>query len=230
MQLFYTPNPEFLSAEETNHAKNVLRLKEYALIKSFDGNGFFYDSKIISFSKTETKLEIISKIEQQKTGKYNLEIAICPTKNNDRIEWFVEKAVEIGIEKISFLQSSRTERKTINLERIQKVAISAAKQSLKARIPEIIDIQKIEKYVTLNFDKSTKYIAHLEDNNRKLFYLELQKNLFENIIILIGPEGDFTPSEIEMAKKNDFIPVSLGQNRLRTETAAIYATSIVSLF
>lgn len=230
MQLFYTPNPEFLTAEETNHAKNVLRLKEDAMIKTFDGNGFFYDSKIVSFSKIETKLEIISKTAQTKTGKFSLEIAISPTKNSERIEWFVEKAIEIGVEKISFLQTARTERKNINLERIQKVAISAAKQSIKAKIPTITDLQKFENYVSSNFPDTTKFIAHLEDDNRKSLFEELHKTQTTNIIILVGPEGDFTKTEIEFAKKNEFKPVSLGQNRLRTETAGIYATSLISVF
>lgn len=230
MQLFYTPKPEFLSSEETNHAKNVLRLKEGACIKTFDGKGFFYDSEIVSFSKSDTKLAIISKNQQIKNEKFNLEIAICPTKNSDRIEWFVEKAIEIGVNKISFIQTSRTERKNINLERIQKVAVSAAKQSLKATLPEMVDLLKFEKFIDSDFSNTIKYVAHLEDDNRKSFFEALQNIETQNIVILIGPEGDFTPSEIALAKKNNFIPVSLGQNRLRTETAGIYAASIVSVF
>lgn len=230
MQLFYTPNPEFLSAEETNHAKNVLRLKEGSKIKTFDGKGFFYDSEIVSFTKLDTKLSVISKNEQIKNGKFNLEIAICPTKNSDRIEWFVEKAIEIGVHKISFIQTSRTERKNINLERIQKVAISAAKQSLKATLPEVTDLLKFEKFINSDFSNTIKYVAHLEDDNRKSFFEELQNIETQNIVILIGPEGDFTSIEIELAKKHNFISVSLGQNRLRTETAGVHAASIVSVF
>lgn len=201
MHYFYTPIPDFLASEETNHAKNVLRLKTGDIIKSFDGFGFFYNSKIVSFSKTETKLEILSKIKQQKCSNYDLKIGICPTKNSDRMEWFVEKATEIGIHSISFLHSSRTQRKNINLERMQKMAISAAKQSIKAKLPVLIELQNFEKFVVQDFENTSKFIAHLENSNRKLFFDELKEVKTQNILVLIGPEGDFSQVEIELAKK-----------------------------
>lgn len=230
MQLFYTPNPDFLSAEETNHAKNVLRLKEGSIIKTFDGNGFFYDAEIVSYAKAETKLQVISKIADLVEKKFNIEIAIAPTKSSDRIEWFVEKAIEIGVDKISFIHTSRTERKIINLERIQKLAISAAKQSIKAKIPLISDLQKFDNFLQSTQNDVAYFIAHLEDQNRKSFFEELKTETKKNICILIGPEGDFTEQEIKLAKEKKFTPVSLGNSRLRTETAGVYVSSLASTF
>lgn len=229
MSLFYTPNPVFLSLEETNHAKNVLRLKELDIIETLDGKGNYYKSKIITFSKIGSVLEIISQESKENDLNYKLHIAIAPTKNSDRLEWFVEKAVEIGISEITFLQCKHSERKQINIERIEKVVVSAMKQSKKYYAPKINNLFPFSDFVKKSNQTVSKFIAYLEDDDRFSLKEKIKANLTNDYLILIGPEGDFSSQEIETAKKNNYIPVSLGNSRLRTETAGIYATSVVSI-
>ena len=236
MQLFYSSNIQkpklFLSLEETNHAKNVLRLKEASLVNVVDGKGILYQCIVTSLKGKEAELEILSSAESIPKHPYYLHIAIAPTKNIDRIEWFVEKAVEIGIDEISFIQSERSERKHINVERMDKIAIAAMKQSIKAFIPKINEMQSLTNFNS-NFQLSTinyqLYIAHLEDNRKLLFDQIRLPNQPANYLILVGPEGDFSPNEIALCVKNGFQPVSLGSSRLRTETAGIVACSTINI-
>jgi 16S rRNA (uracil1498-N3)-methyltransferase len=234
LQLFYATNIQetrlFLSQEETNHAKNVLRLKENDTIQVTDGIGNLYSCKVSSLKGKEAELTIVSKTSDYGKHNYYLQIAIAPTKNIDRIEWFVEKAIEIGINEISFIQSERSERKHINIERMEKISVSAMKQSVKAYIPKLNELQPLTKFIS-NYQRSTikhqLFIAHLEDERKFLKDLLLSSTQ-RNYTILIGPEGDFSPKEIDLSLKSNFQPVSLGNSRLRTETAGIVACSITN--
>ncbi len=229
MKLFYTPNPEFLSLEETNHAKNVLRLTLQSTLETTDGKGFFYNSKIVSYQKTGTILQILSQKKEIDTPKHKTHIAISPTKNADRIEWFVEKAIEIGISEITFLQCQHSERKNINLDRIDKIAIAAMKQSQKANLPVINNLIHIDDFMKFNFQNTSKYVAHLDNSNRYFLWDCINQNPTTDKLILIGPEGDFSTSEIHLALSKGFEPVTLGKARLRTETAGVYAATLFSI-
>lgn len=235
MQIFYAPettNGIFkLNSEESKHCTKVLRKKIGDKISVIDGKGNFYHTTIIDDSFCECALAIDSVTEEYEKLNYNLHIAIAPTKNTERIEWFVEKATEIGISQISFLTCDHSERVHLKLDRLEKVAVSAMKQSLKAYKPRLNELCSFEKFISTKFDTDQLFIAHCENGFDKQ---ELNKLLEESsgkeIVVLIGPEGDFSKREIELAFKQGFKSVSLGKSRLRTETAALYATAIVSLF
>lgn len=237
MQIFYSTqisnNTIWLVGDEFNHCKNVLRLKNGEEVKVADGKGNFYECKIGSFTKEKAELHIICISETSlRINNFTLQISIAPTKNIDRIEWFVEKAVEIGVDEISFLVSKRCERKIINIERLEKIAVSAMKQSGKAWLPTLNALVPFEKYMDNQANKGVKLIAHLVEGQQReelkdalLKYIN-QETSFE---LLIGPEGDFTPDEVNLALKKGYIPVSLGTSRLRTETAGVMGCAIFSV-
>ena len=157
---------------------------------------------------------------------FRIEIAIAPTKLNERTEWFLEKATEIGIDKVQLFASYHSERRVANVERFRKVMIAAMKQSIKSKLPEIEDVIDFNKLVRQPFD-GQKFIAWIDDDVTELLCDKYKKG--SNALILIGPEGDFSPEEVQLAKDNGFIPVSLGDARLRTETAAVVACHTVNL-
>jgi 16S rRNA (uracil1498-N3)-methyltransferase len=233
MHLFYTPgiaNDIYtLNEEESKHAIRVLRLKKSDHIQLIDGAGGFYEAEIIDDQPKRCSVKIVSK--QTEYGKRNwiLHIAIAPTKNNDRTEWFVEKAVETGIEEITPLDCEKSERTIIKSERLQKVAISAIKQSLKAYVPKINELSEFKKFIasTSSF-KGEKFIAHCH-SREALPHLKTLYTPQQNVLILIGPEGDFSAKEVDLAKENNFTEISLGQSRLRTETAALYACTVINI-
>ncbi len=227
MQLFYQPdinNTKALSEEEARHCIKVLRKKQGDTINVIDGFGTFYVCKITEITKRDCKFEIVSQ-ETEKAFPFHLHIAIAPTKNMDRLEWFVEKCTEIGISEITFLLCDRSERKHIKLERLHKIAVSASKQSIKAKIPILNDLIKYSDFIKKDIE-GTKQIAHLVDNKRD--YIS-KSNTSDNYTILIGPEGDFSPKEVESALDTNYQPISLGPNRLRTETAGISACQQVNI-
>ncbi|MFN0049030.1 MAG: RsmE family RNA methyltransferase [Cytophagales bacterium] len=229
MQIFYstqiTENQIHISGDEFNHCKNVLRMKIGEEVNVADGKGNVYHAKIGNFTKEKAELQIISKSEQDLTNNnYTLHIVIAPTKNIERMEWFVEKAVEIGINEISFIITKRTERKLINTERLEKIAVSAMKQSGRAWLPIINPMQPFDKYITNTKNKNVKLVAHLIEGEKRVLLTDIasktdSKN--KHFELLIGPEGDFTTDEVQMALSSGFSAVSLGNARLRTETAAI---------
>lgn len=228
MHLFYQPLiPKgvcVLDEEESRHAK-VLRLQAGEIIRLTDGLGKFYDARLLKAEGRQFEFSIL-KSEYSLERNYFIHIAIAPTKNIDRIEWFVEKAVELGIDKISFLLCKNSERKIINLERIEKKVISAMKQSFQARLPLIKEISALAQFIE-HAQEECKYIGFVDDQNPILL-----KNLAKpssSYLVLIGPEGDFTREELEMAMANGFAKVSLGQTRLRTETAGLAAGHILNL-
>ena len=214
-----------LDDEESMHARKVLRLKSGTVIQLTDGLGKIYEARLTNTDGRNCEFSIL-KSEQVPSRNYKIHIAIAPTKNADRIEWFVEKAVELGIDKISFLQCKNSERKSINLERVEKKAISAMKQSGQAYLPEIVEIRSFKQFISES-NEAGKFIGFVDEQNPLLL-----KNLAKpstSCLVLIGPEGDFSPEEMQTALQKGFVKVSLGANRLRTETAGIAACHILNL-
>lgn len=208
-----------LDQDQSKHAIRVMRMKEGDEFFAINGDGIKAHCKITIANKNNCVSEVIQLESKDKSGR-KVSIAIAPTKNMDRIEWFCEKATEIGVDEIFFFTSKHSERKTIKLERINKIVISAVKQSQRFFKPEIHDLIPLKELMKEN-RWSKKFIAHCEEDDK----LELSDQL-ENVkdcLILIGPEGDFSDEEISMAKKADFLPITLGENRLRTETAGLVA-------
>jgi 16S rRNA (uracil1498-N3)-methyltransferase len=229
VNLFYQPLiPEgifHLDAEESKHCVRVLRKLKGDVIKVTDGKGFFYDALITKPDSQQCVFEIHEKI-QESSRNYFIHIAISPTKNTDRLEWFVEKAVEIGVDKITFIECKNTERPYLKLERMEKVAISAMKQSLKASIPVLKGLSKFSSAIK-EADEKTKLIAFVDPSNPS--HLKDVAKPASSYLILIGPEGDFSQQELRQCIEAGFIKVSLGPSRLRTETAGIAACHTLNL-
>jgi len=229
LNLFYQPGiPQginHLDAEESQHAVRVLRMSEGDHLDLTDGKGFFYAAKITKADSKKCAFEILEKKEVKRRG-YSIHLAIAPTKNADRIEWLVEKAVEIGIEEISFMLCKNYERKVMKMERILKVAVSALKQSQQAWLPGINEMAPFAKIFNATADQ--KFIAHVDSTNPTHLHSLAQRN--KKYLGLIGPEGDFSTEELDMAiQQHGFEKVSLGTNRLRTETAGLVAVQILVL-
>jgi len=232
MQLFYNPNlnpnnTEFIfDKEESRHIVRVLRKKEGDKLHLINGKGYLFYSEIISANDKKCVVKIISYQKKTKQWNYHLHIAIAPTKMNDRYEWFLEKATEIGIDEITPIICDNSERQIIKQERMQKVIVSAMKQSLKFRLPKFNKPVPFSEFIQNELD-GVKFIAHCENTDKKT--LNKQTKISENITILIGPEGDFSTKEITKALQLQYIPLSLGESRLRTETAGIVACNTVSV-
>jgi len=240
--LFYAPDialNSYLPETEAHHCLKVLRMQTGDTLRITDGKGFFYQAEIAETSYrgiagqarndkmlNYCKVHLLETIPQHPLWKGRIEIAMAPTKNPDRIEWFAEKATEIGIDKISFLRCRFSERKELPTGRIRKILISAMKQSEKARLPELQEMTGFKEFIRQDFD-GQKFIAHCYPEEKMPLTQAYRRN--ENILILIGPEGDFSEEEVAMAKEHGFIPVSLGESRLRTETAALVACQIVHI-
>ncbi len=230
MHIFYTPdisgNTYILDETESKHCVRVLRLEKGDEITLVDGRGGFFTAEIADPNPKRCAVTVI-KSEPDFGGRdFRVHIAIAPTKNIERIEWFLEKATEIGINRVTPLLCRYSERKEIKHDRLEKVMVSAMKQSLKAYLPKLDDLTKFADFIKQPFD-GQKFIAHCEEQHR-----DLLKNLVEvkqNYLILIGPEGDFSTEEIEMALTAGFRPVSLGDSRLRTETAGVVACHTFNL-
>lgn len=231
MNIFYTPNitteTSFtLEEAESKHAIKVLRLNQGDTICLVDGKGTFFDAQIANAHPKKCEVSIINKRTEENTKPY-LHIAIAPTKNNDRLEWFTEKATEIGINEITPIICDHSERKDLKIERIEKRAIAAMKQSLKARLPLINEPVSISNFINQLNNNTTKLIAHCYNEQQK--HLKQVYNKGNDCLILIGPEGDFSTREVELALINGFTPISLGESRLRTETAGIVSCTILNL-
>lgn len=229
-QLFYQPHlPEgihFLDGEESRHAIKVLRLQVQDLLQVTDGKGWFYKVRIIDADPKKCTFEILEKVKAP-GNNYHIHLAVAPTKNNDRLEWLIEKVVELGIDEISFILCEHSERRKINLERLEKKAVSAMKQSLKAYLPRLNPELKLKDFINNSAESAQKFIAYVDQTIPE--HLQIAAKPSQNYCLLIGPEGDFSPAEIEMAIKNDYQPVSLGKSRLRTETAGMVACHILNL-
>lgn len=215
-----------LPEEEAGHCIRVLRMKEGDSIRLTDGKGSFYDAVISAVSGKRCMVHIESREVQQPLWDGHLHIAVAPTKLMDRNEWFVEKAVEIGVDEITFLKTDHSERDVVKMERIEKIAVSAMKQSQKATLPVLNGMTTLRDLIERGFD-GDKFIAHCEPGSKVLLQDAVVPG--HDSLVLIGPEGDFSPAEIEMALKAGFRPISLGPSRLRTETAALVAVHIMNL-
>lgn len=230
MYLFYTPDidihPE-LPEEEAAHCLRVLRLSQGDKITLTDGKGYFYEAQISVASAKRCSVSILNKTFQPFYWRGHLHLAMAPTKNMDRTEWFAEKATEIGIDEISFLNCRFSERKVLKVERIEKIVVSAVKQSLKARKPQINEMTSFDKFVRQDFP-GNKFIAHCYAGEKPLLKDVLSNE--KDTLVLVGPEGDFSPEEVELALSCGFRPVSLGMSRLRTETAALVAAHLMNLY
>ncbi len=220
MRLFYDPTIEsnpVLEEAEAKHATKVLRLGVGDNIQVVDGLGSLFTCQITEANKRNCQLAILEKITYPESVKH-IHIAIAPTKNQDRIEWFVEKCIEIGIQEITFLNCARTERNKLNMDRIERIAISAMKQSLKYWMPTLNELVDFKTFVS-SCKEQSKMIAHLNEGERH--FINTLQHEQPSYCMLIGPEGDFTDQEVDQAITAGFIPVSLGDSRLRTETAGM---------
>jgi 16S rRNA (uracil1498-N3)-methyltransferase len=241
MHLFYQPNlsdgAAFLSEEESKHCAKVLRLQAKDVIFIVDGKGGFYRCEITNPDARKCAIRVLEKTTDYGKRPYSIHIAIAPTKNTDRIEWFVEKCVELGIDEISFIICEHSERRFFKTDRLEKIAVGAMKQSLKAFLPIINEAENYQSF--LNRITSTK--ARAEANIKFIAYVdeaipEGNKQLLQAVAepkghycVLIGPEGDFSAKEVNLALDMEFRPVSLGESRLRTETAGIVACHLLHI-
>lgn len=229
MHVFYTPDIETkkeLPEEEAQHCIRVLRLTAGDEITLTDGKGNFYRAEISAATNKRCLVNITEVIYQQPLWPCHLHIALAPTKNMDRNEWFAEKATEIGFDELTFLNCRFSERKVIKTERIEKILVSAIKQSLKARLPLLNGMTDFDKFIEQDF-WGQKFIAHCYEGEKPLLKDVLKKG--EDALVLIGPEGDFSEEEVKKAIDKGFIPISLGKSRLRTETAALVACHTMNL-
>ena len=232
MHLFYTPDittdTYTLNEEESKHCVRVLRLNEGDKIQLIDGTGGLYEAEIIDSNPKRCSVKIIDTKKEVGKRNWQLHIAIAPTKSMDRLEWFVEKATEMGIDEVSLINSINSERNIVKTERIQKVAISAIKQSLKAYLPKINEVVNLKILIAQAKDfKGEKFIAHCQSTG--LPHMKTRYTPKQNALVLIGPEGDFTIEEVKLALDNGFKEISLGESRLRTETAALYACAALNV-
>lgn len=225
MQLFYNPdinssvNEFSFDKEESKHIVKVLRKKEGDILHVTNGLGFLFYTEIILASDKKCTVKINETVTQPQSDFY-LHLAVAPTKMNDRFEWFLEKATEIGVHEITPIICDHSERKIIKTERFDKIIQSAMKQSLQYYLPKLNEPISLKEFINLHHE-GTLFIAHCEETEKKLLKDSIKPK--EKYTILIGPEGDFSEKEIDLALKNKYIPVSLGNTRLRTETAAVVA-------
>lgn len=229
---FYVPdaaNAGELPMEEAMHALRVLRLKSGDEMFLMDGVGSFYRAEVTIAATKRCMYEIKETLPQDKTWRGHIHIAVAPTKMMDRIEWFAEKATEIGLDEISFLNCKFSERKVMRTVRLDKIVVSAMKQSRKPWKPVVNHMTHFKDFVSQPRE-GRKFIAHCyEEVERKYLFDELKVKASDEVTILIGPEGDFSIDEVRMAIENGYESVSLGKSRLRTETAALGATMMAQL-
>lgn len=206
-----------LSKEQSHHCLGVLRMSVGGRLQVSNGEGELFECEIVGTAGKVCSLRTLSQTHSALTRGYGLHLAIAPTKNIDRTEWAIEKAVEVGVDRITMLLTSHSERKTVNMERLERVVTSAAGQSLKTYLPRIEPLMRFEDFLK---DNQGGLIAHCNDGYEKTSIPSGMKNY----TILIGPEGDFSPIEVDIATATGYRSITLGNERLRTETAAVYAS------
>ena len=238
MELFYSKDIEGgicrLDHDESGHCIRVLRHKCGDEISVIDGCGTLYKCRIVSDSHKEVTATVIDSVADWGSHPYRLHMAVCPTKNNDRYEWFAEKACEMGFDELSPVIGEHSERRILKTARVEKILVSAAKQSLKAAVPTVNEPLSVKEFITSFADKNDtlKLIAYcFDDDNVPRRSIKQVLKGFEGseIAVMIGPEGDFSKAEADLALHCGFVPVHLGDSRLRTETAALTAVSAVYL-
>lgn len=232
MQLFYAPDitlPLYtLGEEESKHCVRVLRLGEGDRLHLTDGHGDLHLCEVVDAHPKRCTVRVISTEHEFEKMSYRLVMAVAPTKNIERFEWFLEKATEIGVSEFIPMETTHSERRTIKLEREQKVVTSAVKQSLKAYHPALCDMTEFRKVLAMPFE-GRRFIAHCDEAVKEKSYLAKTLAAGEDAMILIGPEGDFSPEEIAAAVACGFEEITLGHQRLRTETAAVMAVAMVAV-
>lgn len=229
MHLFYTPDIATtleLPQDEAAHAIRVLRLAEGSEVMLTDGKGSFCRAEIDMISGKRCYVRIVETITPDPLWRGHLHLAMAPTKNMDRIEWFAEKATEIGFDELTFLDCRFSERRVVKTERVEKILVSAMKQSLKPTLPMLNGMTPFDKFVSQPFE-GQKFIAHCYEGEKEALLQALQPG--ENALVLIGPEGDFSPEEVQKAMTYGFRPITLGRSRLRTETAALVAVHMMNI-
>lgn len=232
MQLFYADDisakEEFytLNEEESKHCVRVLRMGQGDRFEVTDGRGTLFTVEIADADSRRCRVKIVETTEEYEKRGYFLQMAVAPTKNVERYEWFVEKAAEIWVDVITPLLCERSERRHLKTDRLEKIAVSAIKQCLKAYLPKIDELTSFKEFVKRPFD-GKKFIAHIEKDEKRVLLKDVLTG-GERVLILIGPEGDFSPEEIRLAHENGFTGLSLGTSRLRTETAAVAAVHSVA--
>ncbi len=232
MTLFYTPDitdsTYTLNEEESKHAVRVLRLVEGDVVCLIDGVGGMYKAKITDSNPKRCTTTIFETQKEYGKTPFHLHVAIAPTKNIDRFEWFLEKATEIGIGEITPISCERSERKVVKTERLNKVVVAAIKQSVKAYLPKLNELTNFKQFIEQAFE-GQKFIAHCLAGSEEKTHLKNVYTLGQNALILIGPEGDFSEQEIKLALQNGFKEISLSRSRLRTETAALVACDVINI-
>lgn len=229
MTLFYAPdileNP-FLPEEESAHCTRVLRLQAGAVVQIIDGKGTLYDATIVAPHAKRTEVKIVSAHSDFGRRPFRLHLAVAPTKNSDRFEWFVEKATEIGVDEITPLLCRYSERRAIRPERIEKILVSASKQSYKARIPQLNPMTAVDEFLQ-HVREPYRFVAHCYEGDKPhLLHVCPPKS---EVVIMVGPEGDFSRDEVDLAVNQHFVPVTLGASRLRTETAGVVACHLAAV-
>jgi len=219
-------NVAILNEDESLHCVKVLRHKVGDIIQVIDGNGTRAIGKIEAAHAKQCAVSLTEKEVVKQTRNYNIHIAIAPTKNIERIEWFVEKAVEIGVDEISFIKCKNSERTVIKDDRLKKVAEAAVKQSQQAFIPKLNSLVDFKEFIKKDIS-DVKLIAHCEKESKQHIKQYISTN--KSFTVLIGPEGDFTKDEIAIALSSSYLPVALGDSRLRTETAGLFACNALAV-
>ena len=237
MELFYSYDSDGrfcrLDADESGHCVRVLRHRAGDEIHVIDGQGTMFRCRLTDDNPKGAEAEVLEAFPGWSGHPYRLTVACCPTKNNDRFEWFVEKATEVGVDRIVPVIGERSERKVYKTDRALRIALSATKQSLKSRIPEIAEPVSVKDFILSEggVGKSLKLIAYCFEGDTKRISIQeaLQAYDGKDVVVLIGPEGDFSPEEARLAVEHGYVPVHLGASRLRTETAAVLAATAVYL-
>lgn len=239
MELFYSSQVDLttlrLSEEESGHCVRVLRHRVGDEISVIDGKGCLYRCRLTVADNKRAEAEIVSREEGFGAHPYRLTMAVCPTKNIDRYEWFAEKATEIGLDEIVPVIGKHSERKVVKTDRLRRIVLSAAKQSLKAAVPEVAESCSIRDFIEACPDSALRLIAYCDetlDRDKRMSVLDALKAAEKaggscEIAVLIGPEGDFAEEEVALALSKGWLPVHLGDSRLRTETAALVAVTAV---
>ncbi len=242
MHLFYTPDMTDaaiyrLGPEESRHAVGVLRLRAGDVVQLTDGHGLWCGGEVMPGSTAkECCVRIVSREENHGRRPYRLHVAIAPTKNSDRYEWFLEKATEIGIDRITPILCEHSERKVLRRDRGEKIVLSAVKQSLKAYVPRLDELTSFRDFMAADTYYKERFVAYCDEGTPLADRVGLFSSMSaaatagqREFCVLIGPEGDFSPEEIRMARGAGFVPVTLGESRLRTETAGVMAAAMAQL-
>lgn len=237
MQLFYFKDQDnagnaLLVEDELGHCTRTLRKQVGDTLHLIDGKGNLFEGTLLSFDKKQAQVKIVKTLPSAAPRAFKLNLVVAPTKNIERIEWLLEKSIEMGLEAYTSILCDRSERKNLRVDRLEKIALSAVKQSLNIRMPEISELTDFSTFIK-NAPSGKKLIAHCDNSSERFYLPNVLANLKESedseLTILIGPEGDFTPKEVKMALAAGFEPISLGNMRLRTETAGLMVAAMVSI-